>query len=144
MFNNLQAGSLVNVNESIIFLCSSLIKLNKKEFQNLKKNYWLQIQNSNLEVNIIKLNKIIYKAKLYGSNGYIFLDIKDSKKKKFTDKSNKELFVLKAKIDNTFNLNHMIISKNPLNAILYRNKKNYAKVDIYFKNYIYIKIKEIL
>jgi len=141
--NNLQALSLKNLflNKND-FLISEDIEISKDDLKKLKKGSFLEINSKVIKFNhySIKENKIIGIAKISAKANYIFINYKKYKRvKKFKDNNGFNLrFNFKLNLEGEF-----AISKIPLNIFLYLNNKDYAIVNLYFKDKFYIEIKEL-
>ncbi len=133
MKSNLQANGL---NYNLVDFKSELVELSKKDIFKIEENRWLKIEKEYLHIYKDKSAK-----KLYANGEYLL--IKDTKYKKVKNRY-KSNFYLKIDIDRALISNNTIISKMPKEALMVVKNIDYAKVNLYITDNIYIEIKEIL
>jgi len=141
MKSNLQASKLINSLKYLTYLESELIELDYKKLKKLKVGSWLEIKNDNLKTVLIK-DKSIIESKLYSIDSYLALSISDNIKD-YKFKIPKNHFRLKIDINKDINISDLIINKQPAKATLKIKKKDFANVNLYINNKIYIEIIEL-
>ena len=139
MSNNLQANSLIS-NSNNYFL-SEPIELSKKDYKDLKVGSWLKIEQNSFNILINNKDKYIY-AKVFNKDGYLL--IKKSKQKIKKAKKDSQYFSIKYTLDKELINTIMVLTKFPIKAVLLKGKKDYAYIELYIQDSIYIEIKELI
>jgi hypothetical protein len=142
MENNQQANSLVGFENRA--LISEPIELKKELLKSLKKGNWIEIEQGFLKVDIVKYEDILQSANLLSDGLYFFLETKESINKKLKIKKQRDSFRIKYILSRDIFAKRVAISKAPLDVILTKNKKDFAKANLYIAKNIYLEIKEIL
>ena len=139
MKSNLQANSLVKSGTN--YFLSELIEFDKKDFKKLKAGSWLQIKSNSLDIEIIK-SSVSFWGRLYSKNSYFLIEKSDSLPK--SKKAKKEHFKLKAYLEKELINTQTAIAKEPISAKLIRGKKEFALINLYIDDCIFIEVKELL
>jgi len=135
--SNLQADSLISINSN--YFLSEPIELSKKHIKELKVGSWLKIEQEYLDIFVIK-NSL--SAKIFSKDSYLILEKKEKKAKKF--KIKKEQFSIKYGFQKELVNRVMAISKLPIRAVLLKGKRDFANINLYINDAIYLEIKELL
>jgi len=138
MKNNLQANLLIESN--LNYFKSEPISLSKKSIKALKNGSWIKIDQDSLNV-VIDSKKTLFKGKLFSSKEYLLIE-KNRKIKKL--KNSKENFTIKYYFDKELFNTTTAVVKMPISAIMYKGKKEFAKVELFITDNIFIEIKELL
>ena len=133
--NNLQANLLISNN--ISYFLSEPFEVSKKEIKNIEVGSWLKIEQESLDIVVDNL-----RATIFAKDGYLFLEKKENKDKKF--KIKKEQFSIKYYLKKELINNLMVISKLPIKAVLFKGKKEFATINLYIDKAIFLEIKELL
>jgi len=139
MKNNLQADLLIS--SKLNFFISEPFTLNKKSKNSLKVGSYLKLNSNSLSV-ALKSKSSFLMAKVFAKNSYLF--IKKCKKNTNKFKIKKDNFAIKFNLEKELLTNQTAIAKMPINAIMLKGKKEFANINLYISNAIYIEIKEIL
>ena len=137
--NNLQANSLATKKES--YFISEPIEFNKKDFKKLNKNSWLKIEQSSLNI-VISEDSGFVKGRLFSKDSYIFIKKKSITKKEFRAK--KGHFLIRCNLEKELINLTTAIAKEHISGVIIKDRLEFALINLYIKDTIYLEIKEIL
>ena len=134
LMNNLQADSLKSLNLiKSDFLVSELIDIE----DGFGSGDWLQIDAKSIKLSAVSDKKSKASARLKFKDGYFFIDLKPQKEVKFKEAKSFNIRIAFNYIDYK---GELALSKMPLSADLYKGKKFYAKIELYFEERFYLKV----
>jgi len=142
--NNLQANSLSAVSSKYKKkLITEPISLDKKSFQNLSVGSYLKLNKNILNAKVIQEKDILADTEVTVQSGYVFFKTKMIKTEKFKNRNFKNRFYLESDFFDFLEDGKYVFTKVPLDMLLFIDGNKYAKIELYFDDYFYIKIKEL-
>lgn len=147
MRNNLQADNLSKLYSFKFsrFIESEVIELDKKAFKNIKEGSWLNIETTALKAEFIDKKEIIANVELIPNGEYLYAEFKSKKRvKKYISKSTKKSFALRIKVDTIWKNRVLVLEKMPILAMMLRDNKEFAYVNLFFNGSFVLEVKELL
>ena len=137
--NNLQAMGLSQINPTKRVFIN--LDFEYKNLIELKESSWLKIDDNYLDA-ILEDNNEYFECKLEANSNYLMIRL-NKKIKKYKNKIKKDNIRLRIELEDREIFTNAIVSKLPIEAILETKSRDYAKVNIYFEEKVYIEIIEI-
>ncbi len=137
--NNLQAMGLSQINPTKRVFIN--LEFEYKNLIELKESSWLKIDDNYLDA-ILEDNNEYVECKLEANSNYLMIRL-NKKIKKYKNKIKKDNIRLRIELEDREIFTNAIVSKLPIEAILETKSRDYAKVNIYFEEKVYIEIIEI-